>query len=275
MSRAMMKAANRCLGESLKVDLSASATSGASSGSQNAPAVSRNLVELTKYLQTLDLPDDEYIYDGGLTVSLNIDLDPFSLSDFAKWLVEQGAWAAERVYTEHKPDLAAAGKWVKEWSTDNMIKTTTVTLVMPPAEHARDAAWVPTVVVAIRGTTTWHDWAVNADYKDAAGAADKFLRVGQGLPSPGQSYKVHGGFLQCARAMAPKIAKLVEAVRERHDDADGPIDLLFTGHSAGAAVTALLYAHMMKPAGGRPGRSQPRAYAGARAAHRRRAATAA
>ncbi|KAK0705969.1 Alpha/Beta hydrolase protein [Lasiosphaeria miniovina] len=243
--------------ESLKAGLSVVAPSGASSGSKNLPAVSRNLVEVTEYLQTLDLPDGDG-YDGGLNVSLlirrtedldnssfkDIDLDALHLSGFGKWLVEQGAWAAKRVYTEPKPDLAAGGKWLREWSRDNMVKATTVTLVTSPAEHARDAAWVPTVIVAIRGSKAKHDWAVNANYKDAAGAADNFL----GVPSPGQSYRVHGGFLECARAMAPKIAELIKAVRERHD-VGGPIDLLFTGHSAGAAVAALLYAHMMKPAG--------------------------
>lgn len=75
----------------------------------------------------------------------------------------------------------------------------------------------------------------------------------QGIPSPGQSYKVHGGFLECARAMAPKIAALITTVLAKRPDARGPVDLLFTGHSAGAAVAALLFAHMMKePIGNEP-----------------------
>ena len=53
--------------------------------------------------------------------------------------------------------------------------------------------------------------------------------------------KVHSGFLNGARALAPRIAKHLEKTKAPN----GPRQVLFAGHSAGAAVASLLFYHSL------------------------------
>ena len=74
----------------------------------------------------------------------------------------------------------------------------------------------------------------------------------QGKDSEGNNYHAHAGFLASAKAMVPDMVEAItKAVADyqatRHDDPPGPLHLVFTGHSAGGAVAAMLYAHFMKP----------------------------
>ena len=55
---------------------------------------------------------------------------------------------------------------------------------------------------------------------------------------------VHAGFLSVARAMVVPVAARLRALLTANP-ARRAASLLFTGHSAGAAVAALLYAHML------------------------------
>jgi hypothetical protein len=68
----------------------------------------------------------------------------------------------------------------------------------------------------------------------------------KGQTKEGKGYKVHAGFLTATQAMAPKIGSLFTEILSDCPTAQRPI-LIFTGHSAGGAVAALLYAHMHKP----------------------------
>ncbi|KAK8253294.1 Alpha/Beta hydrolase protein [Phyllosticta capitalensis] len=91
-----------------------------------------------------------------------------------------------------------------------------------------------TVVFAIRGSAGFMDWAVN--FRPAPASPVGFL------DDPGNL--VHSGFLYTAKNMVKPVAK-----RLRQIMAENPrrasCSLLITGHSAGGAVAALLYAHML------------------------------
>ncbi|KAM0275730.1 hypothetical protein ACHAQH_007448 [Verticillium albo-atrum] len=102
---------------------------------------------------------------------------------------------------------------------------------------ADDAA---ALVLAVRGSASLADWAVNL--RAAPASPEGFLDDAGNL--------CHAGFLDVARAMAAPLAARLrrmleeEPRRERHS-------LLVTGHSAGGAVAALLFCHMLSAAGGR------------------------
>jgi Lipase (class 3) len=93
-----------------------------------------------------------------------------------------------------------------------------------------------TIVFAIRGTTksNFMDWAVNLH--TAPTSPEAFL------DDPGNL--CHGGFLDVARKMVkPVAARLRQLLEENPSRAS--CSLLITGHSAGGAIAALLYAHML------------------------------
>ena len=93
-----------------------------------------------------------------------------------------------------------------------------------------------TIVFAIRGTGkgNFMDWAVNL--QTAPTSPRGFL------DDPGNL--CHGGFLDVARKMVkPVAARLRQLLEENPNRAS--FSLLMTGHSAGGAVAALLYAHML------------------------------
>ncbi|KAK7530150.1 Alpha/Beta hydrolase protein [Phyllosticta citribraziliensis] len=91
-----------------------------------------------------------------------------------------------------------------------------------------------TVVFAIRGSAGFMDWAVN--FRPAPSSPEGFL------DDPGNL--VHSGFLYTAKNMVkPVAARLRHILQENPRRAS--CSLLITGHSAGGAVAALLYTHMM------------------------------
>lgn len=91
-----------------------------------------------------------------------------------------------------------------------------------------------TIVFAIRGSQTFFDWAVNL--RAAPTSPKNFLDDEGNL--------CHAGFLHVARKMVKPVAKrLRELLQERPGRSQ--CSLLITGHSAGGAVAALLYMHML------------------------------
>lgn len=91
-----------------------------------------------------------------------------------------------------------------------------------------------TVVFAIRGSQTFLDWAVN--YNSAPTSPEGFL--------DDPSNFCHAGFLYVARRMVKPVAERLRILIQENP-ARSNCSLLITGHSAGGAVAALLYAHMM------------------------------
>lgn len=93
---------------------------------------------------------------------------------------------------------------------------------------------VGTIVFAIRGTASFMDWAVNLNSAPASPSGF--------LDDPGNL--CHAGFLSVARkTIRPLAARLRQLLEE--DPGRAGYNLLITGHSAGGAVAALLYSHMM------------------------------
>jgi hypothetical protein len=91
-----------------------------------------------------------------------------------------------------------------------------------------------TIVFAIRGTATFMDWAVNLDMTPTSPAGF--------LDDPGNL--CHSGFLSVARKMVAPVARRLRQLLEE-DPWRASYSLLITGHSAGGAVAALLYSHML------------------------------
>ncbi|KAK2624630.1 hypothetical protein QTJ16_005823 [Diplocarpon rosae] len=91
-----------------------------------------------------------------------------------------------------------------------------------------------TIVFAIRGTQTFMDWAVNL--KSAPASPEGFL------DDPGNF--CHAGFLTAAKKMIKPVAARLRYLLQE-DPSRLKCSLLITGHSAGGAVAALLYSHML------------------------------
>lgn len=90
------------------------------------------------------------------------------------------------------------------------------------------------VVLAIRGTQTFMDWAVNLD--TATVSPSGFLDDAGNL--------CHAGFLDVARKMIKPVALRLKQIPEVCSGRPSS-SLLITGHSAGGAVASLLYSHML------------------------------
>jgi hypothetical protein len=89
------------------------------------------------------------------------------------------------------------------------------------------------VVVSVRGTQcqSFADWSVNKAAKPVKPVG--FL--------DDEENTCHAGFLQVAKAMLGQVA----AQLQQHPASSERPSLLFTGHSAGGAVAAMLYSHML------------------------------
>ncbi|KAK0636386.1 Alpha/Beta hydrolase protein [Bombardia bombarda] len=94
--------------------------------------------------------------------------------------------------------------------------------------------YMNTIVFAIRGTATFMDWAVNLNMAPAS-------PIGF-LDDPGNF--CHSGFLCSARKMIAPVAQRLRQLLEE-DPGRASYSLLITGHSAGGAIAALLYSHML------------------------------
>ncbi|OBT95976.1 hypothetical protein VE01_06739 [Pseudogymnoascus verrucosus] len=105
------------------------------------------------------------------------------------------------------------------------------------------------IVFAIRGSARFMDWAVNMNQTPASPSG--FLDDAGNL--------CHAGFLDVARNMIkPVAARLRHLLQE--DPSRSRCSLLITGHSAGGAIAALLYSHMLSSSRGAD--SELRALAG-------------
>ncbi|KAL2259192.1 hypothetical protein VTK26DRAFT_7225 [Humicola hyalothermophila] len=94
--------------------------------------------------------------------------------------------------------------------------------------------YMNTIVFAIRGTSSIMDWTVNLNMSPTS--PEGFL------DDPGNL--CHAGFLSVARKMVSPVARRLRQLLEE-DPGRASHSLLITGHSAGGAVAALLYNHML------------------------------
>lgn len=130
------------------------------------------------------------------------------------------------------------------------------------------------LVVAVRGSASSIDWLVNlnSDLSECSdlvvSTADHDLKqtserlncwfmvrgrvmgltsVIQKLPESRlkPTLKVHRGFAQCARTIAPGLVNQMKVALNEGQTEDQEIEIVFTGHSAGGAVACLLFCYLL------------------------------
>lgn len=153
-------------------------------------------------------------------------LPPFKVYMPTYPLLCLAATYSERVYTP--PDPKTPGETETHIPADWRSGTKAMALKSLPIDDMN------TVVFAIRGSQTFMDWAVN--YKSEPTSPEGFLDDEGNL--------CHAGFLYVARKMVKPVADRLRVLLQENP-ARSNCSLLITGHSAGGAVAALLYAHMM------------------------------
>ncbi|ORY71017.1 Alpha/Beta hydrolase protein [Pseudomassariella vexata] len=154
---------------------------------------------------------------------LPMNLPPLRLYIPTYPLLCLAAQFSERVY--EKPRGAERNAHVDaDWRTG----TKAMCIKSVPMDHMN------TIVFAIRGTATFMDWAVNLNTAPASPSGF--------LDDTGNF--CHAGFLSAARKMVKPVAARLRQLLEE-DPHRSSYSLLITGHSAGGAVAALLYSHML------------------------------
>tara|TARA_R110002003_G_scaffold116_9_gene10127 strand:- start:5713 stop:7302 length:1590 start_codon:yes stop_codon:yes gene_type:complete len=152
-------------------------------------------------------------------------LPPFKVYMPTYPLLCLAATYSERVYTPPRSKSKETETHVpSDWRTG----TKAMVLKSIPVDDMN------TVVFAIRGSEGFMDWAVN--YNTAPSSPEGFLEDPSNL--------CHAGFLYVAKRMIKPVADRLRVLLEENP-ARSNCSLLITGHSAGGAVAALLYAHMM------------------------------
>ncbi|KAL4882661.1 Alpha/Beta hydrolase protein [Aspergillus karnatakaensis] len=237
------------------------------SQSTHSAATSRNLrdvsIRLDDYLDQIGLTGDEIDLDV-ISMSRQIEkarkytngyfpasVQSCSLSDEDVELVKLAAWSAKAVYSSDTSQMERVSR-VEEFSDyqptqhsenidaslrDGTVKETRIQLF-----SSTKGSTTGLLVVAIRGSTSKRrDWTINFDDIGAGTDGDGFINTDD------TKYQVHGGFLDCAKGMVEKISEAISSVLSKAEQnvSNKSFQLLFTGHSAGGAVAALLYAHMM------------------------------
>jgi hypothetical protein len=152
-------------------------------------------------------------------------LPPFKVYMPTYPLLCLAATYSERVYTPPRSKSKETETHIpSDWRTG----TKAMVLKSVPVDDMN------TVVFAIRGSEGFMDWAVNYNMAPASPAG--FLADPTNL--------CHAGFLYVAKKMIKPVADRLRVLLEENP-ARSNCSLLITGHSAGGAVAALLYAHMM------------------------------
>ncbi|KAL3459416.1 Alpha/Beta hydrolase protein [Aspergillus heterothallicus] len=177
---------------------------------------------------------------------------PYSMGEKELSLIKVAAWSAKAVYSSDTAHIehVARPEEVSDYSPtqfsekidasfrDGTVKATRVQLF----STQQDGLPARLLLVAIRGSTSKRrDWTINFDDVGKGTGGEDFV------DSEDRKYRVHGGFLECAKAMVEKVSDTISSILSRADSEGmkGNIELVFTGHSAGGAVASLLYAHMM------------------------------
>jgi hypothetical protein len=156
---------------------------------------------------------------------LPLHLPPFKVYMPTYPLLCLAATYSEKVYTPPRSKSEETETHIpSDWRTG----TKAMVLKSVPVDDMN------TVVFAIRGSEGFMDWAVN--YNTAPTTPEGFLEDASNL--------CHAGFLYVAKRMIKPVADRLRVLLEENP-ARSNCSLLITGHSAGGAVAALLYAHMV------------------------------
>ncbi|KAH6656434.1 Alpha/Beta hydrolase protein [Truncatella angustata] len=260
------------VGPSASSAVGLSGESAAVSGLNNSAAASTNLraasIDLDKYLQNVDTTELESRSSDVISMSRwiekqeaysnssfrNIDVEEVTLSVPEYFLIGLAAVSAEEAYDRPTQTrlLAKGFKLVGEVArlavgpTGSSIKATSVGMYESTGP-APDTQY--TIVIAIRGTASIHDWMVNLNDGPEIPIEDAFM----GKDMSDNLYRAHAGFLEGAKEMLPevaiKLAQVVDNFSQITSKAKKP-SLVFTGHSAGGAVAAMLYTHLTNSTSG-------------------------
>ncbi|KAF4966664.1 hypothetical protein FSARC_5653 [Fusarium sarcochroum] len=128
---------------------------------------------------------------------------------------------------------------VLDSSITGTVKAITSTIVGPVTDPETESDLLPVLVIAIRGSANKMDHIVNANSR--AKATENFIHPAF-LSQP--NLKAHSGFLNSAWALDSIVAEQVKKyVQSFKTESGEKPHILFTGHSAGGAVSQLLYLH--------------------------------
>ncbi|KAF4454682.1 hypothetical protein F53441_2760 [Fusarium austroafricanum] len=121
---------------------------------------------------------------------------------------------------------------VTDSSFAGTVKLITSTVVQTVTDEGTSDL-LPVLVLAIRGSASKMDHIVNANAQPKP--TEGFIQHAEGL-------KAHSGFLNSARALDSIVTGLIKKYLEDFDKSNGrKPHVVFTGHSAGGAVSQLLY----------------------------------
>ncbi|KAK3326735.1 Alpha/Beta hydrolase protein [Apodospora peruviana] len=110
---------------------------------------------------------------------------------------------------------------------------------MAKSDTGQDWEGFPAMVIAVRGTAKLVDAMVNANGRPVT--ADEFLGPSETDPATRDAtlgIKAHAGFLNGAKALYTVVKEHLSRADKEHPG----MHVIFTGHSAGGAVSSLLYA---------------------------------
>ncbi|KAG5787101.1 hypothetical protein H9Q69_013830 [Fusarium xylarioides] len=220
----------------------ASAPTSQAEFSANSQAFS---VAVTELLECLDFVLDQLDYQGE-----HGDLLQFRLSRLAKEISKyensrvdeqvSQPWTGDRDILElllaacrcacsvYKPDVHPGGDLVPVISRTPSITGTVKATSIWKSEDTN------TLFVSIRGTSCKTDHLVNFN-KNQKDSASVFA-----IPGTKEQIYAHSGFLACAATLLPWLTE--EIIRQVTADKSLE-DIVFTGHSAGGAVVAMVFLH--------------------------------
>ena len=157
--------------------------------------------------------------------------------------------------TEREPELEEAFRFEKKYyipaSVNGTTKATTFTIVT--RENASsytetEKAWeedkgeFPLLIIAIKGSKSPTDWMVNTNgTPQSVGDFFNLTHMHPPTRQPPASIQAHSGFLHCAHALLPQITRELHKLIKEYNIHN----VLLTGHSAGGAVSSLLFTYFL------------------------------
>ncbi|CAF3648347.1 unnamed protein product [Fusarium graminearum] len=118
-------------------------------------------------------------------------------------------------------------------SYDGTVKVITSTVIEKTPEDVGESDLLPVLVLAIRGSASKMDHIVNANSRP---------RSTRGFIQRAEDLGAHSGFLNSVQALDSIIIARINDCIQNFDRANGQKPhILFTGHSAGGAVSQILY----------------------------------
>ncbi|KAG8673311.1 hypothetical protein FPOAC2_06754 [Fusarium poae] len=150
----------------------------------------------------------------------------------AAWKCARATYELEGTITNTSYCTFRRDKALRE-SFAGTVKVITSTVVETTSNHVGKSDLLPVLVLAIRGSASKMDHIVNANSRP---------RPTRGFIQRTGDLEAHSGFLNSAQALDSIVTTLVNDYLQAFDESKGQKPhVLFTGHSAGGAVSQILY----------------------------------